>query len=74
VSGDSAAIAAEDMAHDVGFTKGHIEGYREGAREALTDAATALYADPSAERGTTKALNNAIYAAWLLDRANEVAR
>lgn len=39
------------------------------AAKALREAAAALYRDATAERGTTKALNNAVYAAWLLDRA-----
>lgn len=38
-------------------------------RDALRDAAQALYADETAERGTTKAQMHAIYAAWLLDRS-----
>lgn len=40
---------------------------------ALRDAAIALYADETAERGTTKALHHSIYAAWLIDRADEEA-
>jgi hypothetical protein len=42
---------------------------REVAAKALRDAAITLYADETAERGTTKALHHAIYAAWLLERA-----
>jgi hypothetical protein len=45
---------------------------REVAAKALRDAASALYADETAERGTTKALNHATYAAWLLERADRI--
>ena len=40
--------------------------------EALREAATSLWADPSAERGTTKAMYNAIYATWLEQRSNDI--
>lgn len=40
--------------------------------EALRDAATSLWADPSAERGTAKAMYNAIYATWLEQRSNDI--
>lgn len=44
----------------------------EAAAEALESKATELYADESAERGSTTAAYHAVYAAWLLEGAHRI--